>query len=115
MSVNLSARQFYDDQLLSDVQAILVQTGMNAPFLELEITESMLMRDINKASKVLMDFKKLGVHLSLDDFGTGYSSLSNLKRFPIDRSLVRELPANEEDRAITDAIITWRLKGRSSS
>jgi diguanylate cyclase (GGDEF)-like protein len=110
MSVNLSARQFYDDHLLSDVRAILTQTGMDASFLELEITESLLMRDIDKASKVLIEFKKLGIHLSLDDFGTGYSSLSNLKRFPIDtikvdRSFVRELPANEEDRAITDTII----------
>jgi EAL domain-containing protein (putative c-di-GMP-specific phosphodiesterase class I) len=83
---------------------------MNAAFLELEITESMLMRDVEAASKVLAEFKKLGIRLSLDDFGTGYSSLSNLKRFQIDtikvdRSFVRELPANKEDRAITDAII----------
>ena len=111
MSVNLSARQFYDDQLLSDVRSILVQTGMDATFLELEITESSLMRDVDKSSKVLLEFKKLGIRLSLDDFGTGYSSLSNLKRFPIDtikvdRSFIRELPANTEDRAITDAIIT---------
>lgn len=110
MSVNLSARQFYDDDLLADVRSILAQTGMQASFLELEITESLLMRDINKASKVMVEFKKLGIRLSLDDFGTGYSSLSNLKRFPIDtikvdRSFVRELPAKEEDRAITDAII----------
>ncbi len=110
MSVNLSARQFYDEHLLSDVRSILAQTGMEATFLELEITESMLMRDVNKATKVLVEFKKLGIRLSLDDFGTGYSSLSNLRRFPIDtikvdRSFVRELPANEEDRAITDAII----------
>jgi diguanylate cyclase (GGDEF)-like protein len=110
MSVNLSARQFFDEHLLSDVRTILAQTRMEARFLELEITESMLMRDIDKASKVLVEFKKLGIRLSLDDFGTGYSSLSNLKRFPIDtikvdRSFVRELSTNEEDRAITDAII----------
>jgi diguanylate cyclase (GGDEF)-like protein len=110
MSVNLSARQFYDSHLLADVRAILVETGMNAQFLELEITESMLMHDVDKAVKVLEEFKKLGIRLSLDDFGTGYSSLSNLKRFPIDtikvdRSFIRELPANQEDRAITDAII----------
>jgi len=110
MSVNLSARQFYDDQLLSDVRSVLIKTGMDASFLELEITESMLMRDVEKAGQALAAFKNLGIRLSLDDFGTGYSSLSNLKRFPIDtikvdRSFVRELPANEEDRAITDAII----------
>ena len=110
MSVNLSARQFYDANLLSDVRSILSRTHMDASFLELEITESMLMRDVEKASKVLDEFKKLGIRLSLDDFGTGYSSLSNLKRFQIDtikvdRSFVRELPANKEDRAITEAII----------
>ena len=110
VAVNLSARQFYDDDLLSDVRSILVETGMNPAFLELEITESMLMRNVEKASQVLAAFKTLGIRLSLDDFGTGYSSLSNLKRFPIDtikvdRSFIRELPANGEDRAITDAII----------
>ena len=115
MSVNLSARQFYDVHLLSDVRSILAQTRMDAAFLELEITESMLMRDVERASKVLDEFKKLGIRLSLDDFGTGYSSLSNLKRFQIDtikvdRSFVRELPANKEDRAITEAIIAM---GRS--
>lgn len=110
VAVNLSARQFYDDGLLSDVRSILVETGMNPAFLELEITESMLMRNVDRAREVLAAFKTLGIRLSLDDFGTGYSSLSNLKRFSIDtikvdRSFIRELPANEEDRAITDAVI----------
>jgi diguanylate cyclase (GGDEF)-like protein len=110
MSVNLSARQFYDAHLLLDVRSILTQTRMDATYLELEITESMLMRDVGGASKVLAEFKKLGIRLSLDDFGTGYSSLSNLKRFQIDtikvdRSFVRELPEGKEDKAITDAII----------
>jgi diguanylate cyclase (GGDEF)-like protein len=110
VAVNLSARQFYDSGLLADVCSILAETGMDATFLELEITESMLMHDVGKASEVLGAFKKLGIRLSLDDFGTGFSSLSNLKRFPIDtikvdRSFVRDLPANEEDRAITDAVI----------
>jgi diguanylate cyclase (GGDEF)-like protein len=110
MAVNLSARQFYDEQLFEDVRSVLEQTGMDASFLELEITESMLMRNVARATEVLAEFKKLGIRLSLDDFGTGYSSLSNLKRFPIDtikvdRSFVRELPTNEEDKAITDAII----------
>jgi diguanylate cyclase (GGDEF)-like protein len=110
MAVNLSARQFFDDRLLSDVRAILTQTGMDAAFLEFEITESMLMHDVEKAGKVLAAFKTIGIRLSLDDFGTGFSSLSNLKRFPIDtikidRSFVRDLPANAQDRAITEAII----------
>jgi diguanylate cyclase (GGDEF)-like protein len=110
VAVNLSARQFYDDGLLSDVRAILAQTGMDPRFLELEITESMLMRSVDKASQVLAAFKELGIRLSLDDFGTGYSSLSNLRLFPIDtikidRSFVCELPANEKDGAITEAVI----------
>ena len=110
MSVNLSPRQFYDDHLLSDVHAILPETGIEPSFLELEITESLLMRDVEKASRMLMEFRNLGIRLSLDDFGTGYSSLSNLKRFPIDtikvdRSFVRDLGSNAEDRAITEAII----------
>ena len=110
VAVNLSARQFYDNGLLGDVRSILEETGMDASCLELEITESMLMRNVERASEVLVAFKALGIRLSLDDFGTGYSSLSNLKRFPIDtikvdRSFIRELPANEEDRAIADAVI----------
>ena len=110
MSVNLSPRQFYEDHLLSDVRAILLQTGIEPSLLELEITESLLMRDTVKASRVLTEFRSLGIRLSLDDFGTGYSSLANLKRFPIDtikvdRSFVRELVSNAEDRAITEAII----------
>lgn len=78
--------------------------------LELEITESMMIEDAGYALKKLEALRSLGIQLSVDDFGTGYSSLSNLKRFPIntikvDRSFVRELPDNLEDRAITEAII----------
>ena len=115
MAVNLSARQFGDDHLLRDVSSVLDSTGIDPAFLELEITESMLMRNVRKASEVLAAFKKLGIRLSVDDFGTGYSSLSNLKRFPVDtikvdRSFVRDLPADEADKAIADAIIAM---GRS--
>jgi len=110
MAVNLSARQFADDNLLRDVETIVRETGIAPGDLEIEITESMLMMDAAKALKVLQGFKSLGIRLSVDDFGTGYSSLANLKRFPVDtikvdRSFVRELPANGEDRAIADAII----------
>jgi diguanylate cyclase (GGDEF)-like protein len=110
IAVNLSARQFYDDGLFADVHAVLVQTGMDPQFLELEITESMLMHDAEKARQVLLAFRHLGIGLSLDDFGTGYSSLSNLKRFPIDtikvdRAFIRDLPANEEDRGIVNAVL----------
>jgi diguanylate cyclase (GGDEF)-like protein len=110
MAVNLSARQFLDENLLHDVASILGETGMNPMLLELEITESMLMYNVDKAMAILQEFRNLGVRLAIDDFGTGYSSLSNLKRFPIDtikvdRSFIRDLPGDPENRGITEAII----------
>ncbi len=110
MAVNLSARQFNDENLLQDVTDILEETGMDAALLELEITESMLMHNVEKAIKTLNGLKQIGVRLAIDDFGTGYSSLSNLKKFPIntikvDRSFIRDIPGNPEDMGITDAII----------
>jgi diguanylate cyclase (GGDEF)-like protein len=110
VAVNLSARQFTDENLLADVVAVLEQTGMDPTLLELEITESMLMRDIESAIATLTALKQMGIRLALDDFGTGYSSLSNLKKFPldtikVDRSFVRDLPERFEDRSIAEAII----------
>jgi EAL domain-containing protein (putative c-di-GMP-specific phosphodiesterase class I) len=83
--------------------------------LEFELTESMVMQNADRADKVLREIKKLGVRIAIDDFGVGYSSLTHLKRFPIDtlkvdRSFIRDLPQNAEDRAITEAIIAM---GRS--
>jgi diguanylate cyclase (GGDEF)-like protein len=110
IAVNLSARQFADDRLFGDVVEVLRETGLAPELLELEITESMLMRDIDKAIDVLTQLKAMGVRIAIDDFGTGYSSLSNLKKFPVDtikvdRSFVRDLPGCSEDRSITEAII----------
>jgi diguanylate cyclase (GGDEF)-like protein len=110
MAVNLSARQFSDEHLLADVQRIVAQTGIDPHCLELEITESMLMHDVAKAREVLSSFRDMGIRVSVDDFGTGYSSLSNLKQFPIDtikvdRSFIRDIMDNKEDKAIADAII----------
>jgi diguanylate cyclase (GGDEF)-like protein len=110
MAVNLSARQFLDDNLVHDVTSALRDAGMHPALLELEITESMLMHKPDKAIAILREFRDLGVRLAIDDFGTGYSSLSNLKQFPIDtikvdRSFIRELPGNAENRGITEAII----------
>jgi diguanylate cyclase (GGDEF)-like protein len=110
MAVNLSAREFLDEHLLSGISSILNETGMSPALLELEITESMLMHDIDKATRILQDLRDMGVRLAVDDFGTGYSSLSNLKRFPIntikvDRSFIRDLPTDSENRGITEAII----------
>jgi diguanylate cyclase (GGDEF)-like protein len=110
MCVNLSPRQFRDPRLHDDIVAALVETGMAPELLELEITESMLMSNLEQAVEKADAIKQLGVRLAIDDFGTGYSSLSQLKRFPIDtlkvdRSFIRDLPTNTEDKAITEAII----------
>jgi diguanylate cyclase (GGDEF)-like protein/PAS domain S-box-containing protein len=110
VAVNLSARQFSQESLLADVAGVLAETGLAAPMLELEITESMVMRNPAHAVALLDSLKAMGVHLSIDDFGTGYSSLSYLKRFPIDnlkidRSFIQDLPGDGEDAAITRAII----------
>ena len=110
MSVNLSPRQFGHANLLEDVRDILEQTQMPAELLELEITESMLVSDIERAIEIATRLRDLGIRLAIDDFGTGYSSLVQLKRFPldtlkIDRSFVRDLPDSKEDMAIVEAII----------
>jgi diguanylate cyclase (GGDEF)-like protein len=111
MAVNLSACQFADHSLPDEIRAVLQETGMPAHLLELEITESMMMKDVRHARQMLLALKALGVHIALDDFGVAYSSLSYLKRFPIDiikidRSFIRGIPGTRADAAITEAIIT---------
>jgi diguanylate cyclase (GGDEF)-like protein len=110
IAVNLSGRQFLDENLLLDVKAILAETRMSPALLELEITESTLMQNVDTTMRILKELRDMGVRLAVDDFGTGYSSLSNLKRFPIDtikvdRSFIRDLPNDAESRGITEAII----------
>lgn len=110
MAVNLSARQFNDENLLSDIAAVLQETGLKPELLELEITEGMVMHDADRAAQTLTALKQMGVRLAMDDFGTGYSSLAQIKRFPldilkVDRSFIRDIPADAEDKAITQAII----------
>jgi diguanylate cyclase (GGDEF)-like protein/PAS domain S-box-containing protein len=110
IAVNLSARQFRQANLPQRIVSILDETGLDARRLELEITESTVMHDPERARKMLAELHALGIAISIDDFGTGYSSLSYLKRFPIDYlkidlSFVRELPHNPDDVAITQAII----------
>src|SRR6185369_16335316 len=85
VSVNVSARQFRQDNLVRTVAEVLDETGLDPRYLELELTESMVMHDAAQLVAMLGDLKKLGVQISVDDFGTGYSSLSYLKRFPVDR------------------------------
>jgi predicted signal transduction protein with EAL and GGDEF domain len=110
VSVNLSARQFADEDLLADIGAALEESGLKPELLELELTESMVMRSPDRALEVLEAVKRMGVRLAIDDFGVGYSSLTHLKRFPIDtlkvdRSFIRDIPQDSEDKAITEAII----------
>ncbi|MEW5788507.1 MAG: EAL domain-containing protein [Pseudomonadota bacterium] len=110
VAVNLSAAQFRQRRLAQGVAAALASAGISPQWLELEITESVLMQDTQRVLETLDALKALGVRLSMDDFGTGYSSLSYLKRLPIDKikidqSFVRELPDNDEDAAIVRAII----------
>jgi diguanylate cyclase (GGDEF)-like protein len=111
MAVNLSPRQFLDTNLLYDIDDVLASTGMPAHLLQLEITESMVMQNVERAIKLLDEIRSRGVRLAIDDFGTGYSSMSQMKKFPIDtikidRSFVRDLAESVEDRAITTAIIS---------
>src|SRR5437016_14349646 len=110
MAVNLSARQFADEDLVKDIADALQSTRLQPELLELELTESMVIQNAERAGRVLAEIKKMGARLAIDDFGVGYSSLTHLKRFPIDtlkvdRSFIRDLPQNAEDRALTEAII----------
>lgn len=110
VSVNISARQFSDGQLGTRIATILEETGLPPACLELELTESILMRDVDEAMQILDGLKVLGLSIAVDDFGTGYSSLNYLKQFPIDvlkidRTFVDGLPEGEQDAQIARAII----------
>ncbi|TRZ92968.1 MAG: bifunctional diguanylate cyclase/phosphodiesterase [Rhodocyclaceae bacterium] len=110
VSVNLSPRQFRQKDLIEILRRALADTGQPARLLELEITESTLMHDIEEVQEKLQEIAAMGVRLVIDDFGIGYSSLSYLKRFPVhklkvDRSFVRDLTSDPEDAAIVKAII----------
>ncbi len=110
VSVNLSPRQFADASLYDDICAALQASGLDPKWLELEVTEGVVMHDADRAADLLSRVQALGVGVSIDDFGTGYSSLAQIKRFPIDalkidRSFIRDLGSSPADRAITEAII----------
>ena len=110
ISINVSSKQVYADELISTVTEAIAIHEVDARRLEIEITEGLLMRDVDQTVETLMKLKNLGIRLSVDDFGTGYSSLSYLKKFPIDilkidRSFVRDLHADADDAAICAAII----------
>lgn len=110
IAVNLSARQFRQENLVEIVSKTLADTGLNPQFLELEITESFLLDNVDSAISTLKKLHNLGVQISIDDFGTGYSSLSYLRRLPlnslkIDQSFVHDISAKNDDAAIAEAII----------
>ena len=110
VAVNLSPVQFRHGDLPGLVHQVLLETGLAANRLELEITESVLIDDLPRALSILRRLKALGVHVAMDDFGTGYSSLSNLQAFPfdkikIDRSFTRELDRNLQAATIVRAVI----------
>ncbi|SNS13801.1 PAS domain S-box-containing protein/diguanylate cyclase (GGDEF) domain-containing protein [Noviherbaspirillum humi] len=111
IAVNLSPRQLLRDDLLDVVEQALRDTGLDPACLELEITETVIMRDVEKSLHTLHRLKQLGIGIAIDDFGTGYSSLNYLKRLPvdklkIDRSFVSDITTDPDDAAITRAVIS---------
>ncbi len=110
MAVNISARQFWEDELVESISAILSETGMNPSFLDLEVTESCMVDNEDLTVAAMLKLKDLGLSISVDDFGTGYSSFRALKRFPCDnlkvgRVFVRGIPNSPDDVGIANAII----------
>lgn len=110
MAINISGAQIEEDGFVALLESLLEEVGVDAHHIELEITESVLMRHAEQSIETLQKLKNLGFCISIDDFGTGYSSLSNLKKLPIDklkidRSFIMDLPDDHEDRAISKIII----------
>lgn len=110
MAVNLSARQFQQKNLVKLIDRVLSETGLEAQYLEVEITESIAMQDVKVTISILEELRVMGVYISLDDFGTGYSSLATLKKFPlhtlkIDREFVKDLTTDAKDAALIRAIV----------
>jgi EAL domain-containing protein (putative c-di-GMP-specific phosphodiesterase class I) len=111
VSVNVSARQFQRRDLDAVLARVIEETGVDPAFLQLELTESLLMKDAAEAARTLTGLKALGIRISVDDFGTGYSSLAYLKRFPldelkIDRAFIRDIVTDPNDAAIALSIIS---------
>jgi len=111
MAVNISARQFHEQDVIETVIRTLDETGLAPEYLELELTESSIMKNADLAADVLIRLKRMGINISIDDFGTGYSSLASLKRLPIDalkidQSFVRDATTDPDDAALVMAIIT---------
>ncbi len=110
VAVNLSPKQFQHQDIAQLVESVLQEVGLDAKYLELEITETAIMSDVSSTVSKLQRIKEMGVHISVDDFGTGYTSISYLKKFPIsllkiDQSFVKGITYNQNDSAITSAVI----------
>jgi EAL domain-containing protein (putative c-di-GMP-specific phosphodiesterase class I) len=110
MAVNVSGRQFWQGDLVATVSRVLAATGFPPALLELELTESMVMNDVEQAIRTMHRLADMGIRLSIDDFGTGYSSLNYLQKFPIhalkiDQSFITNVTTNPNDQAISQAII----------
>ena len=110
IAVNVSALEFHEKRFVEGVRAVLVDTGLPPHLLQLELTESILMRDAEASTAILHELKEIGVQLAIDDFGTGYSSLSYLKHFPIDilkidRSFVNDVADPSDEGIIVSAVI----------
>jgi diguanylate cyclase (GGDEF)-like protein/PAS domain S-box-containing protein len=110
IAVNVSTLQIYDANFAQLVHSVLLETGLSPHRLELEITETALVRDLNRALLTLRQIKALGVHIAMDDFGTGYSSLSNLRAFPFDKikidgSFIKSVDSNEQAATIVRTVL----------
>jgi EAL domain-containing protein (putative c-di-GMP-specific phosphodiesterase class I) len=110
VSINISARQFQEQDLIELVSKVIRETGVDAKKIQLEITESIAMVDVDITVRILNEMNQMGVRVSIDDFGASYSSLGYLKRFPvnklkIDLSFIHDIPDNKDDSAITAAMI----------
>jgi EAL domain-containing protein (putative c-di-GMP-specific phosphodiesterase class I) len=111
VAVNLSGVQLQHETFVASVKRVLEETGLDARYLELEVTENFLMRDVEASARYLHDLRQLGLSIAIDDFGTGYSSLAYLARFPInklkiDRSFVRNVCQDPHNREISRTIIS---------
>ena len=103
MAVNISSLQFRPDSLVASITRALKESGLDPSWLEIELTESAIMKNMEESSSILRELKQMGLRVAIDDFGTGYSSLAYLKRFPldilkIDRSFIRDIPGRPGQR-----------------
>jgi len=110
LSLNLSIKQLTSEDFIDVLKSAIEQTNFNVNWLELEVTESQMMSNPTKSISILQTISDMGIEIAIDDFGTGYSSLAYLKRLPVDKlkidqSFIKELPHNDEDRAISEAVI----------